>query len=213
MGERLLCKQEVIGSIPFTSTDRTPEDQGSARKDQIPKTSRRKWRSSSDRRSLVAVLYPPASVIRPRHSGKTRFCPGVRGGRAGGSRAGGAGVGMVLIDRVKRICECDRGGRAPGRRREPAHWDRPKKCLHARRRAAGEEPAGAAGRGAPRAGGFGGSCGPGCDRGLPLCAAVFRGVVLGWPAGLWLCGGGSMTASADRAKRRASGGCLGTERR
>jgi hypothetical protein len=24
LGERLLCKQEVIGSIPFTSTDRPP---------------------------------------------------------------------------------------------------------------------------------------------------------------------------------------------
>ena len=24
MGERLLCKQEVIGSIPFTSTTRAP---------------------------------------------------------------------------------------------------------------------------------------------------------------------------------------------
>ena len=172
MGERLLCKQEVIGSIPFTSTDRTPEDQGSARKDQIPKTSRRKWRSSSDRRSLSAVLYPATSVIRPRHSGETRFCPGVRGGRAGGSRAGGAGVGMVLIDRVKRICECDRGGRAPGRRREPAHWDRPKKCLHARRRAAGEEPAGAAGRGALRAEGFGGFCGPGAMGLAPVRGGV-----------------------------------------
>ena len=28
MGERLLCKQEVIGSIPFTSTNQVSEDRG-----------------------------------------------------------------------------------------------------------------------------------------------------------------------------------------
>ena len=28
MGERLLCKQEVIGSIPFTSTNRTAHTRG-----------------------------------------------------------------------------------------------------------------------------------------------------------------------------------------
>jgi hypothetical protein len=31
LGERLLCKQEVIGSIPFTSTDRRSEIRGRKR--------------------------------------------------------------------------------------------------------------------------------------------------------------------------------------
>jgi hypothetical protein len=80
---------------------------------------------------------PPA---RCRAAGRFGWCPGV-----------------VLIDRVKRICECDRGGRAAGT--GESLWPAcPEKCLHASAR-----------RRVDRFGGRGAAAG-----GLPLCAAGFR---------------------------------------
>ena len=53
MGERLLCKQEVIGSIPFTSTRRVFIASGTG-----PQTRRRKRRSFFDmvKRECVTEL-------------------------------------------------------------------------------------------------------------------------------------------------------------
>ena len=49
MGERLLCKQEVIGSIPFTSTTVAALGRNDERQ-------RRLWRRESERR--VSRLLP-----------------------------------------------------------------------------------------------------------------------------------------------------------
>ena len=150
LGERLLCKQEVIGSIPFTSTTAPPPGH---------------------------LHHGP-----PRTGRRTATGPAELGMRTLGSRGAWLPAGM-LIDRVKRRVECDRGGRPLG--------------------------AGA------------GLC---PDSGPMVCRSVFMEKWLPCPA----IGAGSEYLTADirylspgvfivgcgvEAKRRASGGCLGTERR
>jgi hypothetical protein len=180
LGERLLCKQEVIGSIPFTSTIRSP---GSATGRVAGSGGRRPdvWLTGIWRR-------PGWSRVRP--GGVVRWRPG---------------PGRVLIDRVKRICECDRGGRA--RDAGVSLWrDRPEQCLHVRRR---ERGAGRrqGSRGLPPGNRLQHRAGPVAD-GVCRCARrFFRSVLAGCPVG------GPAITLLDRAKTRASGGCLGTERR
>ena len=77
MGERLLCKQEVIGSIPFTSTRADAGD----RMAQIT--------STADRDPAVIAAIRLLRAMRGEDQVWFRF----RGGRAGMSRAGGRGSG------------------------------------------------------------------------------------------------------------------------
>ncbi len=95
MGERLLCKQEVIGSIPFTSTDPGTDPGGAV------------GRGGLATLGLDQGFSDLAYGIRRR--------PGLlpRSERRAVRRARLAS-GAVLIERVKRICECDRGGWAAG---------------------------------------------------------------------------------------------------
>ena len=78
MGERLLCKQEVIGSIPFTSTR---ADAGDRR---APITS-----TAADRDPAVIAAIRLLRVTFGEDQVWFRFW----GGRAGMSRAGGRGSG------------------------------------------------------------------------------------------------------------------------
>jgi hypothetical protein len=85
LGERLLCKQEVIGSIPFTSTDQRTD--------------------ARDQRTEIGDPEISATANRPLIGGhgirrRFGFRSGLRGDRAGIAPAPAAAVpGRVLIDR------------------------------------------------------------------------------------------------------------------
>jgi hypothetical protein len=115
LGERLLCKQEVIGSIPFTST-RGPGHGcgGRGRRCRLVPGG-----EIAGRRDCRAARLLGGEIAgRRAEMGIWRSATGLPAGLAGGRRGCPAPhrkLRRVLIDRVKRICECDRGGPALAR--------------------------------------------------------------------------------------------------
>jgi hypothetical protein len=178
LGERLLCKQEVIGSIPFTST--RSEDG---------------YRSSDIGTDGGEGGAPKGGCLSTRNSARRSHSRGARERLAG-----------LLIERVKRRVVRDRGGRRlgrgcgampcmPGSVRLPEVSSGEKSCRVQRWtsfRRGSEEPV--VGRPPDQVRGHRSTNHRRCLR-------------------LWSLAMGSYCWVRYGAKRRASGGCLGTERR